>query len=267
MRAKNRVVVFIGPVDICAQRRGIVVLKTRFWASYPHHGLPYFQVRQIGKMRGVVSVFGLSPKFCDNLGFPRNPTKELNHETYIPTLQNPPRPYPWLSGSHEDQRRPCRDQRSPRQRPQAPGCLSLPGSPVPDLQELPSSLGRLGRIRHRAQFDVVLTQRPFAKTMHFALHLAPTDAHEGKDGLFPGGGAWLGALLPKRWARRAVTRNTLRRQIYAVAAESSSLGSGAMVVRLHRAFDRKTFPSATSDALKQAVRTELQTLFAKVQHA
>lgn len=137
---------------------------------------------------------------------------------------------------------------------------------MPDLQDLPSSPGRLGRIRHRAQFDVVLEQRPFAKTMHFALHLAPTDAHEGKDGLFPGGGAWLGALLPKRWARRAVTRNTLRRQIYAVAAESSSLRSGAMVVRLHSAFDLKAFPSATSAALKHAVRTELQTLFAKVPH-
>jgi len=138
---------------------------------------------------------------------------------------------------------------------------------VPDLQDQPSSLGRLGRIRHRAQFDVVLAQRPFAKTMHFALHLAPTDAHEGKDGLFPGGGVWLGALLPKRWARRAVTRNTLRRQVYAVAADSGALRPGAMVVRLHSTFDRKNFPSATSTALKQAVRTELQTLFAKVQHA
>jgi ribonuclease P protein component len=113
---------------------------------------------------------------------------------------------------------------------------------------------------------VVLAQRPFAKTMHFALHLAPTDAHEGKDGLFPGGSAWLGALLPKRWARRAVTRNTLRRQIYAVAAESPGLRSGAMVVRLHSAFDRKAFPSATSAALKHTVRSELQTLFAKVPH-
>ena len=135
---------------------------------------------------------------------------------------------------------------------------------MPDLQLGP---GRLGRIRHRAQFDVVLAQRPFAKTMHFALHLAPTDAHEGKDGLFPGGGAWLGALLPKRWARRAVTRNTLRRQIYAVAADSAPLRSGAMVVRQHSAFDLKAFPSATSSALKHAVRAELQTLFAKVQHA
>jgi ribonuclease P protein component len=103
--------------------------------------------------------------------------------------------------------------------------------------------------------------------MHFALHLAPTDAHEGKDGLFPGGGAWLGVLIPKRWARRAVTRNTLRRQIYAVAAESAPLQSGAMVLRLHSAFDTKTFRSATSAALKQAARAELQTLFAKVQHA
>ena len=102
--------------------------------------------------------------------------------------------------------------------------------------------------------------------MHFALHRAPTDTHEGKDGLFPGGGVWIGALLPKRWARRAVTRNTLRRQVYAVAADMPTLRPGAMVVRLHRAFDRNAFPSATSADLKQAVRTELQNLFSKVQH-
>lgn len=103
--------------------------------------------------------------------------------------------------------------------------------------------------------------------MHFVLHLAPTSAHEGKDGLFPGGGVWLGALLPKRWARRAVTRNTMRRQVYAVAASSAPLRSGAMVVRLRSSFDRQAFPSATSSALKQAVRTELQTLFAQARHA
>ena len=133
---------------------------------------------------------------------------------------------------------------------------------MPDLQDQPSSLGRLGRIRHRAQFDVVLAQRPFAKTMHFALHLAPTDAHEGKDGLFPGGGVWLGALLPKRWARRAVTRNTIKRQIYVVSdLFVQRLPCAAYVVRLRATFDRRQFISATSEPLKMAVRQELEQLF------
>ena len=71
-------------------------------------------------------------------------------------------------------------------------------------------------------------------------------------------------MVPKRWARRAVTRNAIRRQIYALGAElSHALPQAAHVVRLRVGFDRREFPSATSQALKQAVRTELQQLFAR----
>lgn len=74
---------------------------------------------------------------------------------------------------------------------------------------------------------------------------------------------WLGAMVPKRWARRAVTRNTIKRQIYAVGATfEDRLPQAAHVVRLRTAFDRKQFVSATSDQLRQAVRTELVQLFA-----
>lgn len=45
------------------------------------------------------------------------------HETYLSTVQNPSRTHARLSGSHENPRRPRRYQRSPRQRPQASGCL------------------------------------------------------------------------------------------------------------------------------------------------
>ena len=71
-------------------------------------------------------------------------------------------------------------------------------------------------------------------------------------------------MVPKRWARRAVTRNAFRRQIYAVSSEvAGTLPQAAHVVRLRVAFDRSQFPSATSVALKQAVRAELQQLFAR----
>jgi len=75
---------------------------------------------------------------------------------------------------------------------------------------------------------------------------------------------WLGALVPKRWARRAVTRNTIKRQIYAVAADfEPRLPVAAHVVRLRSEFSRKQFASATSDPLKQAVRDELNQLFSR----
>lgn len=75
-------------------------------------------------------------------------------------------------------------------------------------------------------------------------------------------------MVPKRWAKRAVTRNAIKRQIYTVSAEfESSLTESAHVVRLRSGFDRAQFVSATSDALKLAVRTELLGLFGRAQLA
>jgi ribonuclease P protein component len=75
---------------------------------------------------------------------------------------------------------------------------------------------------------------------------------------------WIGALIPKRWAKRAVTRNTIKRQIYTVSQTfEPSLPAAAHVVRLRAGFDRAQYISATSDVLKQAVRAELQELFAR----
>ena len=71
-------------------------------------------------------------------------------------------------------------------------------------------------------------------------------------------------MVPKRWAKRAVTRNTIKRQIYSVSTQfSRQLSPHAHVVRLRAAFDRKEFVSATSEALKAAVRAELLELFTR----
>lgn len=86
--------------------------------------------------------------------------------------------------------------------------------------------------------------------------------------LFPVHAVWLGAMVPKRWAKCAVTRNTIKRQIYHVGAVfESSLATRAHVVRLRAGFDRARFVSATSDVLKRAVRMELQQLFAQARVA
>lgn len=115
-----------------------------------------------------------------------------------------------------------------------------------------------------------------SRSAHFALHrLALTDAPSpaggltgpgsiGSQALFAVRDIWLGALVPKRWARRAVTRNAIKRQIYNVSSSlNPALPQAAHVVRLRAAFDRKQFTSASSDVLKQAVRAELQQLFAR----
>lgn len=118
------------------------------------------------------------------------------------------------------------------------------------------------RLKTRAQFQAVLAGATVARTAHFALHRCALDAPSGVAPLFAVQDVWLGAMVPKRWARRAVTRNAIRRQIYnvSIAASETSLPRAAHVVRLRSAFDRKEFVSASSDKLKAAVRAELQQL-------
>ena len=108
-----------------------------------------------------------------------------------------------------------------------------------------------------------------ARTAHFALHRCPLGAApETGVALFDAPAVWLGAMVPKRWARRAVTRNAIKRQIYVVgAAHADDLPQAAHVVRLRAAFDRKEFVSASSDRLKAAVRHELTELFARSRQA
>lgn len=138
------------------------------------------------------------------------------------------------------------------------------------------------RLKTRPQFQATMAGGTIARTAHFALHRlvlveqvastplsGPGSSPSAQDpqALFgvgaPRADAWLGALVPKRWARRAVTRHAIKRQIYAVSSEHvPTLLHAAHVVRLRAGFDRKQFVSASSDALKQAVRTELQQLFA-----
>lgn len=73
---------------------------------------------------------------------------------------------------------------------------------------------------------------------------------------------WLGLVVPKRHARRAVTRTLMKRQIRHIAAACApQLEPGLWVVRQRHPFDVKQFPSAASDALKEAARAELRALF------
>ena len=115
-----------------------------------------------------------------------------------------------------------------------------------------------------------------SRTPHFVLHRAPLapagDAARPDSASVPQAGghalfavhdeAWMGAIVPKRWAKRAVTRNGIKRQIYTVSeAFASRLPAAAHVVRLRMDFARKEFPSAWSDALHDSVRGELLQLF------
>ena len=150
----------------------------------------------------------------------------------------------------------------------------------------------IGRLLRSADFERVLRTRSRASSTHFAVHHLPDHpsrphkpAAESPpevldDELSTGGaptprvpvddsppaaqpGFWLGAVVPKRHARRAVTRTLLKRQIRVVVAERvGDLFEGLWVVRLRAPFDKATFPSAASDALKFCARDELEGLLA-----
>lgn len=142
------------------------------------------------------------------------------------------------------------------------------------------------RLQTRPQFQATMSGGTISRTAHFALHrLVLSGENVAKDAEPTGPGAtlsqaapqalfvvpgckvpqvWMGPLVPKRWAKRSVTRHSIKRQIYAVASEFDallqSLPPAAYVVRLRAGFDRKQFISATSEPLKQAVRAELMQL-------
>jgi ribonuclease P protein component len=123
------------------------------------------------------------------------------------------------------------------------------------------------RLQTRAQFQAVLGGATVSKTAHFALHCCAVGLSADNEvaPLFTPAGIWLGAMVPKRWAKRAVTRNTIKRQIYQLGGQfAPALKEKAHLVRLRRDFDRKHFVSATSDALKAAVREELLELFGRI---
>ena len=137
----------------------------------------------------------------------------------------------------------------------------------------------IGRLVHSSDFQRLLATPAWSRSTHFAIHHLPTGpggpsrrphpgqaaelSTETEDNLAPPvddspARHWLGAVLPKRLARRAVTRNLLRRQIRAaVLRHQGALPAGLWVVRLRAGFARTEFISAASDALRQAARTEL----------
>jgi ribonuclease P protein component len=128
------------------------------------------------------------------------------------------------------------------------------------------------RLKQWSEFQAVMSTGSVARTSHFVLHqwqspakASPGSGFEKTPALFIDGVMKMGALTPKRWAKHAVTRNMIRRQIHAVSQEfEEKLPPTAYVVRLRASFNAKHFVSASSDQLKTVVRRELQQLLGSV---
>ena len=122
----------------------------------------------------------------------------------------------------------------------------------------------------------LLSAPSLAKTAHFVLQAAlhrpvaqelPTEAApdrtESVDNSDRKNPAALMVIVPKRHAKRAVTRNLIKRQMReAVRRRAVGPAASALLIRQRAAFSPRLFPSAASAALRDAVRRELDQLFA-----
>jgi ribonuclease P protein component len=125
----------------------------------------------------------------------------------------------------------------------------------------------------------LLSAPTVSKTTHFVLQAAPKaqvllelptgvapDMTESVDNS-PGRDAsplGLALVVPKRHAKRAATRNLVKRQMREAMRRRRTEWAGRQVmIRQRGAFNAQQFRSAASDALREAVRGELELLFAQ----
>lgn len=79
---------------------------------------------------------------------------------------------------------------------------------------------------------------------------------------------WMGLVVPKRHAKRAVTRTLLKRQLRAaMQRQAAALPPGLWVLRLRAPFDRAQFISPASELLRESTRDEIAGLLERAAHA
>ena len=154
------------------------------------------------------------------------------------------------------------------------------------------------RIRRSVDFERVLAVPPKARSAHFAVHhlaARPSQPGQTRDELrsgrvdeklstgksstqetpvdqsrssAPAGpvqGIWLGTVVPKRNARRSVTRSLFKRLMRAaLARRAAEIAPGLWVLRLRSSFDTAAYSSASSDGLREAARSELDALVSRL---
>lgn len=156
----------------------------------------------------------------------------------------------------------------------------------------------MGRLVHTADFQRLLATPARCRSAHFALHHVagvpyvpqrPSDRPEtaelstaaSQDGpqfvdnsplkapvegpAVAGAAAqWLGLVVPKRHARRAVTRSMIKRHARAAAARhAGALAGGLWLLRVRSVYAKTQFPSAASPALAAQLQAELEQLFSR----
>lgn len=140
----------------------------------------------------------------------------------------------------------------------------------------------LERLVHKVDFERLLATRSRLRSAHFAIyHLSEAPATPRKPARVVAAvtlstasllgckqsvdnlpaGHWLGCVVPKRQARRSVTRSLIKRQMRgAFQRHLAGLPAGLWLLRLSQGFAVTDFVSAQSAALAAALRSELDGL-------
>ena len=119
-----------------------------------------------------------------------------------------------------------------------------------DIANDSGDFARVRRIVKTDEFSSVFRLRPVHRTAHFVLYARPNALEHAR----------LGVVAAKRFAPRAVTRNTIKRvsrEIFRCAA----LINVDCMVRLSKPVNTKAGPATTAQ-LKRELRSELVRLFA-----
>ncbi|MFZ6771757.1 ribonuclease P protein component [Undibacterium sp. SXout7W] len=113
-----------------------------------------------------------------------------------------------------------------------------------------ADFARVRRIVKTDEFSSVFRLRPVQKTPHFVLYARVNELSHAR----------LGVVAAKRFAPRAVTRNTIKRMTREIFRQTCLLNVDC-IVRLSRPVNSKDGPATTSQ-LKRALRAEIVRLFA-----
>ena len=130
---------------------------------------------------------------------------------------------------------------------------------------------KLAALRSREEFDGVLENNTQIRSAYFVLHyrikfLSTKTSYECCSSVDKrlSEGAKLGLIIPKRFARSAVTRSLIKRRCRAqISAFIPELPVGCWIIRLKRPIDSKQWKSSSSPELKKFISMELQSLFSK----
>lgn len=130
---------------------------------------------------------------------------------------------------------------------------------------------KLAALSSKEQFDCVFKEGAQIKSSYFVLHyyIEPLSTkvshkHDAFVDKVIFEQSKLGFVIPKRFAKRAVTRNLIKRQCKAhFVFYSQSLPLGFWILRLKKPLDRIQWRSGSSSVLKEFIAFELEVLLKK----